>query len=126
MSIAPLGVPVVPPVYCSAAMSRSGSMVTWLCRERASAISRWKDSGGTGRSSGSGVVSSARLSWIRRSGSHSASLLAAGRYSVSEVTITCSTAVPWHAASTVSKTRLKTMTALAPLSASWVCSSAAV
>ncbi len=30
VSIAPLGVPVVPPVYCSTAMSRLGSMSTLL------------------------------------------------------------------------------------------------
>ncbi len=101
MSIAPLGRPVVPPVYCRHAMSRAGSIRTLECRVREEARSSLKNSG-SGPSSGSGEVSSARFSRAARSGSRSARRLLAGRYSVSEVTMMCSTAVPLRASSRVS------------------------
>ena len=76
VSIAPLEMPAVPPVYCSTARSFSGSTGSW--RARAGAFSSVRNST-TGASLGSAAVSSARARRDAPSGRRSVARARAGR-----------------------------------------------
>ena len=97
--MAPFGWPVVPPVYCRTARSRAVSTASWSTGPGEASISSGY---GTARApGGSGVIRRSRFSRAAPSGRSSSLRLKEGRKSARQTEITCSTAVPGRAASSV-------------------------
>jgi hypothetical protein len=119
--MAPFGVPVVPPVYCSSAVS-SGAGRGWSAASGSAAAT----SASQERVPGAGAVIADRAARTLGSGRRSAQRLSRGSARLRSTAITVCTSVPPATCCTVGAALSQAITNRAPWSASWVRSSGGV